>query len=187
MGLFEFLMILVSVIIGLAISEILSGVASLLRARESVRTYWIHILFQLGVFLALVQQWWESWSLVDVQTISLSEIVLFISQPVVLYLIAHLLYPRPVAGADLDQYYYEQAPVLWSLVVFGTIIGTFVLPLFRNEPLFLASNLSGIPMIVAGLTLAISRNRTVHSIIAPAIVLMLTLDIWLVNPAISSP
>ena len=109
------------------------------------------------------------------------------SQPVILYLIAHLLYPRPLVGADLDQYYYKQAPVLWGLVVFGTVIGTIVIPLFRNEPLFLASNLSGIPMIIAGVTLAISQNRIVHSVIAPAVVIMLTLDIWLVNPAISSP
>jgi hypothetical protein len=43
MGLFEFLMILLSVIIGLALTELLTGVASLLRVRETVRFYWVHV------------------------------------------------------------------------------------------------------------------------------------------------
>ena len=56
MGLFEFVMLLVSIIIGLGLTEILTGAANLVRARETVRFYWIHILFQFGVFFALLQQ-----------------------------------------------------------------------------------------------------------------------------------
>ena len=66
MGLFEFLMVLVSVVIGLGITEILTGWANLLRARDEIRFYWIHVLFQLGVFFALLQQWWEFWDMAGV-------------------------------------------------------------------------------------------------------------------------
>jgi len=48
-GLFEFLMVLVSVVIGLGLTEILTGAASLIRARDEVRFYWIHVAFQVGV------------------------------------------------------------------------------------------------------------------------------------------
>jgi hypothetical protein len=70
MGLFEFLMILLSVIIGLALTELLTGVASLLRVRETVRFYWVHVVLQFGIFFALLQQWWESWDLAEIEVIS---------------------------------------------------------------------------------------------------------------------
>jgi hypothetical protein len=41
MGLFEFLMILVSVVIGLGLTETLSGLGRLLRSRETVRFHWL--------------------------------------------------------------------------------------------------------------------------------------------------
>ena len=56
MGLFEFLMILLSVIIGLALTELLTGVANLLRVRETVHFYWVHIGLQFGIFVALSER-----------------------------------------------------------------------------------------------------------------------------------
>lgn len=39
---FEFLMVLLSIIIGLGVSEILTNVAKHIRARKSVRGFWVH-------------------------------------------------------------------------------------------------------------------------------------------------
>jgi hypothetical protein len=186
MGLFEFLMILISVVIGLALSEILIGVASLLRVRETIRIHWIHILFQFGVFFALLQQWWESWDLVDVNIVNFGSVLAMLFPSVMLFLIAHLLYPRPAVDADLKEYYYRQAPVLWSLVILGTIVGTFSGPLLEQEPVFHPHNVSGFPVMAIGATLIISKSHRVHSILAPLIILLVVLDTWLANPAISA-
>ena len=61
MSLFEFLMVLVSIIIGLGIVEILTGIARQIRCRESIQGYWIHSVLVAIVFFALLQQWWEIW------------------------------------------------------------------------------------------------------------------------------
>jgi hypothetical protein len=66
MSLFEFLMVLVSIIVGLGIAEILTGVARLIRCRESARPYWVHSLLVVSIFFALLQQWWELWELREV-------------------------------------------------------------------------------------------------------------------------
>ena len=185
MGLFEFLMILISVVIGLALSEVLTGAAGMLRDRDSIHFYWIHSLFQVGVFIALLQQWWESWDFVDVVELRFLSVLLLLLPAVVLYLIAHLLNPRPMAKADLRDYYYRQAPVLWGLVILGTIIGTFVEPLFSGDEIFELANISGIPMIAICVGLALSKKRAIHSVLAPLVIVLLVLDTWLVNPAIS--
>jgi hypothetical protein len=179
-------MILISVIIGLALSEVLTGAASLLRVRETVSFYWIHVFFQFGVFFALLQQWWESWDLVNVAVIDLWSAILLLFPSVVLFLIAHLLFPRPAENTDLKSYYFKQAPILWGLVIVGTTVGTFVMPLLENEPILKWVNISGIPMIVICTVLAISKSRLVHSILAPFIIVLVVLDTWLANPTISS-
>lgn len=186
MGLFEFLMILLSVIIGLALTELLTGVASLLRVRETVHFYWVHVGLQFGIFFALLQQWWESWELARVEVISFGAVLLLIVPSLVLFLIAHMLFPRPAKGANLEGYYYKQSPVIWGLVVFGTVEGTFIMPLVEQEPIFHAANISGLPMVALCVALAVSKNRKVHAIIAPIVLALVVLDTWLVNPIISS-
>ena len=94
MGLFEFFMILISVIVGLALTEILTGTANLLRERETVRFYWLHSLFQVGIFFALLQQWWESWELVNLTEISFGNVLLRLFPSIMVFMIARLLNPR---------------------------------------------------------------------------------------------
>jgi len=173
-------------LVGLALSEVLTGVAGLLRVRETIRFHWIHILFQIGVFFALLQQWWESWDLVDVASISFGSVLSILFPSVMLFLIAHLLYPRPATDANLEDYYYRQAPILWGLVVLGTVVGTFSGPLLEQEPIFHANNLSGFLVMAICIALIISKSRRVHSVLAPLIMVLVNLDTWLANPAISA-
>ncbi|NJD20596.1 MAG: hypothetical protein FIA95_15100 [Gemmatimonadetes bacterium] len=186
MGLFEFLMILLSVVIGLGMTEILTGTANLLRARDTVRFYWIHSVVQLGVFVALVQQWWESWNFHGVDELSLRAVMLLLVSPVFLFVVAHLLHPPQAEHADLRAYYYRQAPLLWGLVVTDTCMGTFIRPMALGFPVFIADNLSGIPTIAACVALAASRNPRVHSVLIPLVLVMVGLDTLLANPAITT-
>ena len=186
MGLFEFLMILVSVVIGLGLAEVLTGGANLLRSREEVRFYWIHVAFQFGVFFALLQQWWEFWDMEGVGEISFLAVLAILAPPIFLFLIANLLYPKEVEGVDLEEYYFRQSPILWGLVIVGTLEGTFVQPLVFGDPILHAANISGIPMVALCLVLATSKSRRVHAILGPVIILMVLLDTILANPSIAS-
>jgi hypothetical protein len=186
MELFEFLMILLSVIIGLGLTEVLTGTANLLRARSTLRFYWIHSLFQFGVFFALLQLWWESWGMNSLETISFWAVLSILAPSVFLFLTAHLLYPSPVENSDLRAYYYRQAPFLWGLVIAGTVEGTFLRPVVMGDPVFHASNLSGIPMTAICIVLVISKSFRVHSVLAPLILILVILDTLLANPAITA-
>jgi len=186
LGLFEFLMVLISVFIGLGLTEILTGMANLLRARREVRFYWLHILFQCGVFFALTQQWWEFWNLQEIGEISYLSVLLILAPSIFLFLIANLLYPDQIRGSDLEEYYYRQASLLWGLVIAGTLIGTFLWPWVFGGGIFNPGNISGIPMLILCSILAVSNNRRVHSILCPLVLLMVILDTVLPNPVISA-
>lgn len=187
MGLFEFIMVLISVIVGLALTEILTGAANLLRERRTVRFYWLHNLFQLGVFFALLQQWWESWELVDLTVISFGDVLLRLFPSIVLFLIAHLLYPSSVKNANLEEHYFDQSALLWGLALLGTIQGNIVSPLLRGVEVFDdPANWLGFPVILCLLALTFSGNRRVHSILGPVVLSLIILDTWLVTPQLVS-
>ncbi len=186
MGLFEFVMILASVVIGLGVTEILTGWANLLRARAAVRFYWIHILLQVGVFFALLQQWWEFWDFAEVGEISFLAVLTVLAPSIFLYLIAHLLFPTRATDADLEAYYFDQSPVLWGLAIGGSLVGTFLPPLIFGYAILHPANVAGLPIIAMSAVLAVSKSRRVHGVLAPVVVVVLVLDTVLANPAIST-
>lgn len=185
MQLFEFLMVLVSIIIGLGVTEVLSGAARLIRARDTVRWYWIHGLFQVAVFLALFQQWWESWDRRLLPEITYGQTIALLLGPVILFLIAHLLFPDPAEGSDLREYYYRQAPVLWGLAMLGTVIGTFVVPASFDSDILHPSNLSGLATIPMMILLATSKRPWIHGLLASVVLVVLVLDTLLPARAIA--
>jgi hypothetical protein len=186
MGLFEFLMILLSVVIGLGVTEILTGWANLLRAREEVRFYWVHTLLQFGVFFGLFQQWWEFWDMEGVGELTFVAVLTVLATPIFLFLIAHLLFPAETEGVDLEDYYYRQTRLLWGLVIAAIVAGTFVRPLVFGYSVLHPANLSGIPMLALGFVLALSRSRRVHAILVPLVLIAVLLDTVLANPALST-
>lgn len=63
MSLFEFLMILLSLIVGLGLAEILSGIARLLKENGVRGITLMHGAITTTVLIALLQTFWEAWSL----------------------------------------------------------------------------------------------------------------------------
>lgn len=185
MGLFEFFMVLVSVVIGLGVSEVLTGWAKLLRARHEVEPYWVLTLVQAGVFFAFLQQWWEFWDLAGVGQITFGAVLVLLAPSVFLFLVAHLLFPGAPGEADLKAYYYRQAPLLWGLILPATAAGTFLKPLVFGYPVINPTNLSGIPVMGLCLALALSANRRLHAAGVVVVTLLVVLDTVLANPAIS--
>ena len=176
MELFEFLMILISIIIGLGVTEVLSGAARLLRSRDSVRFYWIHVLFQVGIFLALLQIWWESWDLRLLPEITYPQTCVLLLGPILLFLIAYLLFPDPVKSADLRAYYFRQSPLLWGFVAAGTATGTFLKPLSFHVEVLQADNVSGLLSLPLSIVLVATRKEKVHAVLASVILGVLILD-----------
>lgn len=185
MELFEFLMVLVSIIIGLAIAELLTGTARLLRARNSVDFYWLHTVLILGVGFAMLQIWWESWSLRALPEVSFLQLCLLLANPISLFLIAHLLFPDRDGTRRMSEYYMDQAPLIWGFAILGTVAGTFLLPLAMGETILRPNNISGFPMIALFLALILSKRRRVHEVLVPLILIMLVMDTllpgWLIR------
>ena len=181
MELFEFLMVLVSIIIGLGVAEVLTGVARVLRHSDSVQRYWVHTTLVVAISLALLQMWWESWGLHDMSEWSFPGLLMMLTGPVSLYLIAHLLYPEEVAGSDLRKYYYDVARPIWIMGALGVTGATTFRPLIFGQTLIAADNATSFVMFVGFLVLAVSKRRILHATLIPIILVLLLMDTLLIN------
>jgi hypothetical protein len=98
----EYLSVLVSIIIGLGISQVLSGIANLLVDRRRVRFYWIWAVAVLMVFLASVQFWWSTFSVGAAVATNFFSFLFFLLVPIALYLAAVVIVPDFEGEGEID-------------------------------------------------------------------------------------
>ena len=177
MSLFEFLMVMVSIIIGLGISELLTGVARLIRSRDETRAYWVQLVLVAAVFIVLVQQWWEFWQLRELQEWTFALVLLYLAELVGLYLIAHLLFPEHVRGADLRAYYYGEMRAVWWIGIVTILIAMTFWPVAVGHPVFVVDNLSTLVGLVSFLILGVSQRPSLHATLVPLFFLLAVWDV----------
>jgi hypothetical protein len=175
MSLFEFLMILLSIIVGLGISELLSGVARIVRAGQLSELCLAHASLLLTLFVVLLQIFWESWSLSILTTWTFTAMLLMLATPVLLYLVTHIVLPAD-GDEDLVEYYFRESRFIYSLLAFAAVVSVLFRPLAFGYPLFVVDNLSTFPTIAALVLLAWSRNPVLHRILVPLCFLGVLLD-----------
>lgn len=177
MSLFEFLMVMVSIIIGLGIGELLTGVARQIRNRSSVRHYWVHSTLIATGFIALLQQWWEFWSLADVAQWTFIGAVMMLSGPIGLFLMSHLVFPEQMRDVNMREYHHgPMRPVFWIGCATVILASTFR-PIVLGGNLFALDNATSFVGVAGFAMLAMSRRHVVHAVILPLFLALILLDI----------
>lgn len=124
---FAYLSVLLSIILGLAIAEVLQGYRSLLLARGTVKLYAPPLIWSAIMLLLSVHLWWASFGYADRQNWDFTAFTAVLSQCVMLFMGASLLLPhtRRDEAIDLRAHYYREAGPFFSFgllfIVFGFI------------------------------------------------------------------
>ena len=111
---FEFVMIVVSIIVALGVAELLVGVARILRGELS--PYWIHAIWVVNL---LVLQLQYCWSLFDHEARSewvFVDLVMLLTPPIILFLVSSLLFPGRDDRGELAEFYYSKRKPVFGLL-----------------------------------------------------------------------
>jgi len=181
MVLFEFLMILLSIIVGLGLAELLTGIAKILREGRQSQFSWIHGAIVVAIFLALLQTFWESWGLQNVPEWTFPAMLLMLTSPILLFVIAHILFPAGTHYDNLGEYYFERAKLIWTIALVIAVVSSLFRPLAFGMPLLVMDNASTIPTLVIFLLLITIRNRTFHYVLVPLVPLSIAIDTLAIN------
>ena len=109
MNAFEYLSVLISIILALGMTRVLGGVGEMLQARSRRHIYWVHAIWIFNLFLWLVVAWWIFYRWRDQQPWTFFLFVFALISPTILYLASLLLFPREGdvdLAIDYETHYY---------------------------------------------------------------------------------
>ena len=169
---FDYLGVLLSVILGLALTHVLFGVARVIEMRGTVRPYWVQIVWAANVVMFVLAVWWGMFWWHALAEWHFEKFLYLVFYTIVLFMFAAVLFPTSLPERfDAEKYFFTNRR--W-------FFGLFALALLLDIPETLAKQSEGLRSVPAeykvlipfSLTLAVtgflSSNRRVHGVIAVA-------------------
>ena len=169
---FEYVIVLISIILGLGITTILTGVAELIKHGQPLRLFTPYIIWILLIFVLHIQEWWVSYELKSVQVWELPYFLLIVLYPINLYILAHLLFPGSLSkDFSAREFYLDHYPRFFNGAVILIALSTFqniVISGFSFQ-----SQISKLFILIVLLVMVISKNKNVIVHTALSVILLL--------------
>lgn len=176
---FDYLAVLISIVLGLGIANILSGFGAIVRARDRI-AHFVPTYIQMGnIFLIHIQMWWSMFGLRDVHHWTFPAFFFTILQPVLLYLMSTFLVPaiRDEGRVDLEKAYFRES-TWFGAGLFASVIVSIARSVLTDGRLPGTANLIAHGIFAAfGVIGFFGRTRRVHMILAPTVTLAFLLYI----------
>lgn len=130
MDAFSYLSVLLSIIIGLGMTQILTAVGRLIRHRDRVTMDWLPLLWAAVLLVIFVQVWWSSFGLREFHNWTFLGFLLVLAQTCTLYLMSAVILPEQVdeARTDLAAHYQRQQRWFFSL-----LLATLVVSVLKDQ------------------------------------------------------
>ncbi len=181
MDAFSYLSVLLSIIIGLAMTQVLMGYRALLLSRARVKLYWPTLIWSGLILVLATQNWWASFGLAGERDWTFAVFAVILLQTVFLYMMAALVLPDipPDSGQDLKAHYYREARPFFAFAL--AAVGASVLKdVMIDGGLPDAPNLAFHAMFGAvAIAAMLVRRERFHEILAPLMAALSALYIGL--------
>lgn len=121
---FGYLSVLLSVVIGLAVTQILQGFRERMLIRERMRDFLPTRLWAATVLLVCAQTWWAMFGLRSRHDWAFDQFLVLLAQTIVLYLIAGLVYPNFAIERAIDMrvHYFAQRRKFFTLLIVAALL-----------------------------------------------------------------
>jgi hypothetical protein len=172
---FEYLSVLVSIVIALGITEVTISWSRLLQLRRRVTFSWLHAFWTIFMLFLMIQFWWDFWNFRLVESWSLLSLFGVVAPAITLVLAALLLTPRGIESgpANLGTMYFSNSRLFFLLGAALMLQLTVVDTLVTGRPFAVLENLFRVPGIAIALFAAFSTSVRVHNGLALLALLLL--------------
>jgi len=160
MNKFEYLSVLVSIIIGLAVSNLLAGAARLIQLRARVRPHATTLCWMVVLFLINVQVWWAAFDRRENPDWTFFAFLLYLLIPITLSVTTYLVLPDlgDEDAVDLAANFHDTRPWFFGLLAAAPLI-SLVEETLRNGRLPLDLD-ALFRLVFTGLSLVAMRQRS---------------------------
>jgi hypothetical protein len=115
---FEYVTVLISIILGMGLTQIVAGLAQLIHRWNNTKLYLPHLILIILLFVIHIQEWWVTYEMRRYQYWRLPTFLVIILYPVNLYILARLLFPiRWPREVDLKKFYFQNYRRIYLLII----------------------------------------------------------------------
>lgn len=167
---FSYLGVLISVILGLALTHLMIGLSKLIQLRKSVKVYWVQVVWTINVILYVLALWWGMFWWNRLQEWTIEEFLFIMGYSIVVFMLASILFPWDFElSVDFEQYFFANKSWFFGFFLAATLIDipetlSKGIVHLRNVP---AQYILYIPVALAIMLIAlVSNSRRVHGILS---------------------
>ena len=173
MDAFNYLSVLLSIILGLAITQVLQGYRAILLARARTKLYVPTLIWSALLLVFSAQLWWASFGLASHTGWTFAAFGIVLLQTILLYMMSAIVLPDIPHGEvlDLKEHYYREVGPFFTISLLMLAV-SIIKDWMINDRLPDATNL-GFHLTFAAMSLiALSTRRPrVHEYLAAAMVM----------------
>ena len=187
MDAFEYAMGLISIVVGLAISDIASSLHKLVRHRRTVVWDARVLLAAAYTFIVLFSMWFETWTIHRrPEILSYPFLLSLVVELLLLVLMATTVLPDdPGPTTDLEVFYVENARSIWTFFLLFQVsyvahwfYFTFTSPRFELTRTLLAMPETLAVPLIAGVLVMTPRRRWLHLVVIALLLAYWLVDFW---------
>jgi hypothetical protein len=126
MGMFEYVIVLTGVVIGLALTHLMQGVAKIIEHPGRVRIWWVHLGWVVYMFVSAVFWWWWEFRLRLIANWSFQLYAFVIAYAFFIYLICVMLFPSDIEPfKDFKEYFIARRRWFFGMLIAWLAIDFF--------------------------------------------------------------
>ena len=167
---FSYLSVLLSIILGLAITQVLKGFRGMLLTRARIRFYWPTFVWSLTLLLFFVQGWWAMFTMRTMTLWTFATFGVILLQTIIYYMLAAIVFPDFFGSetVDLREHYFGHARWFMGLLIallMTSLLKSYILDGRLPEPTNTGFHLF---FFAASLCAALTRREWFHKLQAVA-------------------
>lgn len=170
---FSYLSVLLSIIVGLAITQVLKGFRGIVLARTRIVSYWPVLLWAIWLLFGNVQSWWAMFDLRDVENWTFAAFAVVLSQTIIQYMLAAIVFPDFFGEEEVDLRAHYWSHTRWFfglliLLLIASLSKDLVLAGHLTEPVNLGFHVCFMAFAVSGLIFKQEWYHKFLAVLAPA-------------------
>ena len=169
---FEYVSILVSIILGLGITQILSAFSDLLYDFKKTKLYWPHTLWILFILFLHIQDWFITYQLKDKTVWHLPELFFILLYPISLFCAAKMLLPANdnEERFNMKLFYRNQFPIIFIIIGISVLISILFNVFFLKKTVLQ----QGLLILFLLILVYSSIKKVTHELLHKAIAIAIT-------------
>jgi hypothetical protein len=184
---FNYLSVMISIILGVGLTQLFAGIGNLLQLRHRVNQYWLHVLWALILIVSHMHLWWSLWAMRESVLWTYPLFLYVLIGPAGLVIAGHIIIPGEFyeeiaqGNFDLKYHYYETSRLFFGIFAGVLVWAMFLEPVLGVRSLFVEFRMFQAFGLAVVSSCAVSKNRILHTIAALVTVVLLAVIVFFVR------